>query len=321
MSSSAGGGTAAPKEKGHFPYVPIMKYVAATGSSTQKDWQMGAQKLLTRFTIAFSLLLVVALYAAFWIYNSQLALAQAADSFMDVFTASVLAYTIAISALPSDENHPFGHARAQPIGALIAAVVAGVLAFEVARSAIEALLEQKRVQLDWLLVVAFACKTLVKGFVMAAARALGKRMASPAMDALRVDARNDVLVSLVAITGFFAARQGWPQLDAILAIPVAAWIGLAGLGLARDNIRLLMGEAPAQERQEALREIARKVPGVLQAHDLRAHFVGTHLHVQIHIVVTADLSLRSAHDIGEAVRLRLENEADVGHCAVHIDIE
>ena len=102
-----------------------MKYVAQSGSSTQKDWQMPptkAQQLLTRATVVLSLALVAGLYACFWVFQSQLALAQAADSFLDVFTASVLAYTMAISALPSDENHPFGHARAQPIGALVAAV-------------------------------------------------------------------------------------------------------------------------------------------------------------------------------------------------------
>ena len=120
-----------------------MKYVAQSGSSTQKDWQMPptkAQQLLTRATVVLSLALVAGLYACFWVFQSQLALAQAADSFLDVFTASVLAYTMAISALPSDENHPFGHARAQPIGALVAAVIAGILAIEVGRSAIEALI-------------------------------------------------------------------------------------------------------------------------------------------------------------------------------------
>lgn len=301
-----------------------MKYVTSTGSSTQKDWHMSpstAQQLLTRATVVLSLALVAALYACFWVFQSQLALAQAADSFMDVFTASILAYTMAISALPSDENHPFGHARAQPIGALVAAVIAGILSIEVGRSAIEALISGKRAEMDWLLVAAFGAKTVIKTAVMMIAGSLGKKLRSPGMDALKVDARNDVLISLVAIAGFFGARQGLDYLDAVLAIPLALYIAVSGVKLARENIRLLMGEAPPQERQDSLRALAGKVPGVVNAHELRAHFVGTNLHVQVHVVVDPNLSLRAAHDIGEAVRLRLETEPDVDHCAVHIDIE
>lgn len=282
---------------------------------------MQGPKLLIRGVVVFSVLLVVALYACFWVFHSQLALAQAADSFMDVFTASVLGWTVAVAARPSDEDHPFGHSRAEPIGALVAAVVAGVLAIEVGRSAIMALVGGEQIRLDWLLVVVFGAKTVVKSIVVLLARMIGKRQSSPALDALRVDARNDVLVSLVAIAGFFGARYGMEKLDAILALPVAVWIALAGLRLARENIKLLMGEAPPQARQDELRALAGAVEGVVDAHDLRAHFVGTHLHLQVHVLVNPELSVGKAHDIGEAVRQRLEQEADVAQCFVHIDSE
>jgi cation diffusion facilitator family transporter len=136
-----------------------------------------------------------------------------------------------------------------------------------------------------------------------------------------VDARNDLLVSLVAISGFFAARFGAHTLDAWLALPIAVWIGWAGIELARDNIRMLMGEAPPDMRQKELSNLAGAVPGVVNAHDLRAQFMGTHLHVLVHIVVSNELTVKQAHDIGEAVRTRLEAEPDVAHVSVHIDID
>jgi cation diffusion facilitator family transporter len=200
-------------------------------------------------------------------------------------------------------------------------VVAGVLAVEVARNAVGALADRAYPRTDWLLVAALGGKAAAKAGVMWAAGRLGRRGASPAMDALRVDARNDVLVCLVSIVGFFGARHGWPILDALIALPVAAWIAASGVQLARDNIRLLMGEAPPEPRQQEIVSIAGAVPGVRKAHRIRAHFVGTLLHVHVIIVVDPGLSVRQAHDIGEAVRIRVEAEADVGHCSVHIDIE
>ncbi|MBX3459883.1 MAG: cation transporter [Planctomycetes bacterium] len=278
-----------------------------------------AEILLPRATLAGSLLFVSALAGCYWFFQSQLALAQAADSFMDVFTASVLMWTVHISRQPQDKEHPFGHTRAQPIGALVTAVIAGVIAVEVGRSALFALIEGAHPRLDYIMLAAFGGKVLFKGTVFVLSRNYGK--SRPALRALAVDARNDVLVGLLAVTGFFGATLGFEMLDAWLALPIALWIGWSGVELARDNIRLLMGEAPDDERQSQLEELARQVPGVVAAHDLRAHFLGTQLHVHVHIVVDPNLSLKQAHDIGEAVRQKIEDQPDVAHCSTHIDIE
>lgn len=279
-----------------------------------------SSRILTLISLSGSVLLVAGLFSVWWAYGSQLALAQAADSFMDVFTAAVLTWTVAIAAQSPDKEHPFGHSRAEPIGGLVVAVIAGVLAVEVARSAIDALASGKPVTLDWLLVAVFAVKAAFRGGIYAFARRSLRRNDSPAIKALSVDARNDLMISLLSIGGFFAARAGFPALDAWLALPIAAWIAWSGLELARENIRLLMGEAPPDKRQQELCGLAAQVPGVRNAHDLRAHFLGTELQVHLHIVVDASLSVKQAHDIGEAVRMRLEDEPDVGHCSVHIDI-
>ena len=280
----------------------------------------GRSRALTLISLAGSALLVVGLFACWWVFGSQLALAQAADSFMDTFTAAVLTWTVAVAAQRPDKEHPFGHSRAEPIGGLVVAVIAGVLAIEVARSAIEAIVADKPVTLDWLLVAVFAAKSVFKMLIFGFSRTGYLRTKSPALKALSVDARNDVLVSILAIGGFFAARHGASKLDAWLALPVAAWIGWTGIELARDNIRLLMGEAPPEERQKELKALAAAIEGVKEAHDLRVHYLGTELQVHVHIVVAADISVKQAHDIGEAVRKRLEAEDDVGHCSVHIDI-
>lgn len=277
------------------------------------------QRTIALITLVGSGALVVGLALAWWHYRSQLALALAADSFMDVFAAAVLTWTVIVAAKRPDKEHPFGHKRAEPIGGLVVAVIAGVLAIEVARSAIEALTSNQAVRLEWTVVGVFAAKAVFKAGIFGVVRR-ARHGKSPAMKALKVDARNDVLVSLLAIGGFAAAKQGLPTLDAWLALPVAAYIAWSGIELARDNVRYLMGEAPPEERQAELRDMALGVPGVHDAHDLRAHYLGTELQVHLHVIVSADLSVKQAHDIGEAVRVRLESEADVGNCLVHIDI-
>lgn len=265
--------------------------------------------------------LLVGLITAFVLYASRLALAQAADSFSDIFTASALLVSIRIAARPADESHPIGHQRAEPIAALVAAVIAGVLAVEVLRDAIGALVVGARPELDLPLLAIFGLKVVVKAAIALYTRARQRERASPALRALFVDARNDVAVGLVAVVGFFVARYGWPSLDAWLAIPVGLWVGWAGFDLARENIKLLMGEAPPEARREELLAIAREIPGVDSAHQLRARYHGLELDVLLHVVVDPDLTLRRAHDIGHAVERRLIAEDDVCHAVVHVDVE
>ncbi|MCC6572911.1 MAG: cation transporter [Planctomycetes bacterium] len=276
---------------------------------------------ITGVTLGVSVLLTAGLIAAYVLYHSQLALAQAADSFSDVFTSGVLALSVVVAARPQDVDHPFGHSRAEPLAALVAAVLAGVLAFTVVRSAIESLISGQQAKLDWPLVAVFSIKIAFKAAIMAAIYASLRRAKSPALRALLVDARNDVALNAIAVIGFFAALYGWPALDAWLALPTGLWIGFSGFKLARDNIKLLMGEAPPPQRQAELVALAKAIPGVKDAHDLRAQYIGTSLQAHLHILVDGALSVREGHDIGEAVRVRLEAEPDVSNVSVHVDGE
>jgi cation diffusion facilitator family transporter len=254
-------------------------------------------------------------------YDSKLALAQAADSFNDSATAFALLYSLWLGNRPADSNHPRGHQRAEPIAALLAAVMAGVLAVEVFREALAALLGNAAPRLGWVLAAAFSFKVLVRLALSHRARVHHRRSGSPALRALEVDARNDVLVGLLSLFGFFAARYGWPGWDAWLAMPVACWIGASGVSLARENIRLLMGEAAPPERHAELERVASVVHGVRSVHDLTARYEGAQLEVTLHIVVDEELSLRKAHDIAESVEQKLMTQPDVLLAMVHVDVE
>lgn len=270
---------------------------------------------LTGITAIFSACFSVALGAAYFFLGSDLALAQGADSLVDFTGALVLAWVVRVAKAPGDANHPLGHSRAEPLGALGLAILACLLAFEVGSGAVASILRGPDVRATGGLLALFASKALFKAFVIRAASG----STSPAMRALKVDAQNDVLVGLVAVFGYVGIQMGYPEVDAWLALPIALWIAWSGVGLAKENIDLLMGVAPPEQRQEELLGLASSVSGVHDAHDLRAHHMGAQLFVHVHISVDGEMSVRHGHDIGEAVRGRLLAETDVSHCTVHVD--
>lgn len=277
------------------------------------------QLRLTQITLGGSALLFAGLLGSYIAFNSQLAFAQSADSFLDVFTAFVLAWTLRLSAIPRDANHHFGHSQAQPLGALVVAVLTGVLALEVIHRAAGALASGEQVKLHELLLVAFGIKAAFKAGVATVAKRALRSYEAPAVRALFVDARNDVLVGGLSILGFLAARYGWPKLDAWLALPLALYIGYSGFELAAENVRLLMGEAPPLARQRELLGIVRSLRGVEHADELRAHYLGTTLHIDVRVFVDPSLSVGGGRDIAQAVSLRLEREPDVDRCAVELE--
>lgn len=286
------------------------------------QWQMvfgatlgGRALVLSRATLLGSALFTAGLFWAHLTLRSDLALAQSADSLLDFVGALVLAYAVQVARQPGDEEHPFGHTRAEPLGALGIAMLASLLAFEVGTSAVRSLIAGAEVKPVLPLLLLFLGKVGFKAVIFCFARG----HSGPALEALAVDAKNDVLVGLLAVVGYVAARYGLMKADAWLSLPVAIYIGYNGYSLAKDNVERLMGKAPSATKQQHLRDRAAEVPGVSDVHELRAHYLGTDISLHIHIVVAESLTVREAYDIGEAVRQRLEAEADVVHCSVHID--
>ncbi len=251
--------------------------------------------------------------------GSQLVLAQAADSASDALAGTMLALAARTSGQRPDSQHPRGHRAAEPIAALVVAVLAGVLATEVGRSALETLSTGARPLLGWTATIALAIKMVLKILIVGMARTLGRRRTSPVLDALRVDAQNDVLVGTVSIVGLLLASSGVPAVDGGLALGVAAYVAYSGVRLARENVVLLMGASAPPERITALREKAVTIDGVRTVERLIATFHGAVLHVEVDVGLDPALALAEAHRIAHAVEAAMLAEPDVERAVIHVE--
>lgn len=288
------------------------------GVSDPKQTRPRLVRRLTYATIGGSLGAAAALFVTHVTTGSQLALAQAADSMADTMSGVALVWAVRESAKPPDAGHPLGHARAEPIAALVVAVLAGVLAIEVMRGAIVAIAGGAQPELPWFVAAVFAGKVVFKAAIFTVATRATRTASNPVLAALRVDARNDVLVGLVALAGFALVTAGLPAVDAWLAVVVALYVAYAGVGLARENVALLMGASAPAQRQDELRAIVREVSGVRGVDALLATWSGALLHVHCDVAVAPGLSLLEAHGIGHAVEARLLREDDVSRAVVHV---
>jgi len=247
-------------------------------------------------------------------------ISDAMNSLVDVVASVAIWYSVDVAGREPDADHPFGHHRAETIAALGVAIFTAILGFEIGRAAVDRLIEGAE-PIDH---VGWALGAL--GFSMAGNLALarylrrrGEALESPAILANAVECENDIGTSLAALAGVGAAALGWPAIDPVAGIVVGAWIVWGGVRFGRQNIDYLMGKSPGDDLLERIRGAALGVPGVRGVHDVRAHYVGHRIHVELHAEVDQELRVRRSHDLGGEAGRAIEALPGVDRAFVHLD--
>ncbi len=251
--------------------------------------------------------------------HSLAVLSDAFNSFTDIISSLVVYLAVRSSSRMADDGHPFGHHRAEPIAGLVIAIFAGILGFEVLRKAVMGLIMPETIHFGVYPMLALGVSMLLKSILTVYFKRVGIELNSPALLASSVDSRNDVLVSLTALLGFLGSFKGYHYLDSVAAFVIGLWIVFSGYKIGIENIDYLMGKAPGPEAIDSIKERALGVKGVLGVNDVKAHYVGNYIHVEVHICLDTTLSLYQAHEIGKMVQREIEALECVDKAFVHID--
>ena len=247
-------------------------------------------------------------------------LSDAFNSLVDVVASIAIWYSVHVADREPDADHPFGHQRAETIAALAVAIFTAILGFAIGRSAVERLIAgpQPIALAEWALsalVFSMAGNLVLARYL----RRRGEELESPAILANAVECENDIWTSLAALIGLAAAVAGAEILDPLAGILVGVWIVWGGYRFGRKNLDYLMGKSPGQELVDRIRALALGIPGVRGVHDVRAHYVGHRIHVEVHIEVDQELPTRRSHDVGGSVRAAIEHLPGVDRAFIHVD--
>jgi len=254
-----------------------------------------------------------------FLYNSIAVISDAINSFTDVIASIIVFISVKVSSKQADKEHPFGHHRAEPIAGLVVAIFTGIVGFEIIKAALDRLLNGEQIIKGITPMIVMITTLILKLGMYRYAKRVGKRIKSTAILASATDHRNDVLISSAALIGVGGAYFGYVILDPLVALIIGVWIIYAGYKIGTVNLKFLIGEAPSEELMEKIKEIALGVDGVKGINEVRAHYVGVLLQVEIHIEVNRKLTIYRAHTIGKKVQNKLENLGIVDRAFVHID--
>ena len=254
------------------------------------------------------------------IFSGSLALlSDSFNSLTDILTSTAIFFAIRIGAKQADSDHPFGHRRAEPIAGLIVAIFAAILGFEIMSGAFRSLFEPRGLDIDLVIFLIVVVSIVVKVYMYVLFRRAGNRSRSPALIASSIDYRNDILVSFSVLIGTLFGFIGYPIGDSIVALFIGAFIVYSGFKIGIGNLDFLMGKVPDSEIIDHLKEKALSIKGVRQLNDVRAHYLGNFIQIEIHIEVDKHLSTEKSHDIATEVHDLLEKEEIVDYAFVHVD--
>lgn len=246
-------------------------------------------------------------------------ISDAFHSLMDIIAAVIIAVGVKVAKQTPDDDHPFGHQRAEPIAGLVIAVIAGILAFEIARESIFKMFTGSTAIVGKYALTALIITLFTKIIMGWYFRRLGKKIHSSAINALAVDSRNDVLATSVALLGVIVASFGYTSFDSVAGVIVAIFIFKGGYEIGIENIDYLMGKSASEELTREVKLTALSVNGVLALNTVRSHYVGQSVQFEIHIEVEHKMPTDQSHFIAEKVEAEVEKIYGVSKAFVHVD--
>ncbi len=252
-------------------------------------------------------------------FDSIAIISDSLNSFTDIIASLIVYLSIRTSHRAPDPQHPYGHKRAQPIAGLIVAIFTCIVGFEVITQGVSRLLTGEKMQQGLLPLLLVVAVMVIKLSMHLYVRAVARRTGSTALMASAADHRNDVMVSGAVLIGVLFSNLGFPIFDPVVAVLIGLWIIRAGFGIGRDNLKFLMGEAPPAALVEGIKLAAGAIQGVKRVHDVLAHYVGTTIHIEVHINVDRELNVEQAHAIGKQVQAAIEGRDGVARAFIHID--
>ena len=254
--------------------------------------------------------------------NSYALIADAIESTTDIFSSFLVLFGIKYSSRPADENHPYGHGRAEP---LITFIVVGFLITSATIIAYESILNigtPHELPKSWTLLVLgliIIWKEISFQLVM-------KKSIQTNSSSLKADAwhhRSDAITSVAAFLGISIALflgKGYESADDWAALFASGFILYNSYLIFRPALGEIMDEHLYDDLVEEIRKVSHQVKGVIDTEKCFIRKAGMKFHVDLHAIVDATITVKEGHDISHHLKDTLREEIpQLGHVLIHIE--
>jgi cation diffusion facilitator family transporter len=272
-------------------------------------------------SIATAIATIVLKGVAYEMTDSVGLLSDALESLVNLVAAVLALLMLSVSARPPDEDHAYGHTKAEYFASGAEGVLILVAAVAIGWAAVLRLIEPRPLEKVGLGLIVSTVASCLNFFTARTLLAAGRRYRSIALEADAEHLMTDVWTSAGVLVGVGAVSvTGWQRLDPIIALLVAANIVRTGLSLVNRSALALLDVAWAPGERDVLRSILEKYEGAeVKFHAIRTRQAGTRRFVSLHVLVPGGWTVARGHELLE--RIESEIRAAVPHSTVETHIE
>ena len=281
-----------------------------------------AKNSVARLSILVAASLIILKGGSGWLTGSISVLASLLDSLMDIFASTANFIAIRASSRPADEDHAYGHGKAEPLAGLFQAIVITCSGLFVIWEAIHRIRQPHPTSSEWVGIVTMLIAVVMSVALVAKLRQVARQTESPALSADALHYVTDIYINLGVLAALaISALTGSQLADPIISMVIALYILWSALNVARESIDMLMDKRLPPETAEQIREIVSRYQeeGVLGFHDLRTRRSGSQRYVDLHLEVDRHKLFEEAHDLTVKVLRAIETEIPRAIVHVHTD--
>jgi cation diffusion facilitator family transporter len=266
---------------------------------------------------AYLVLSSVKLFVGYWA-NSQALKADGLNNFTDIISSIAILIGLLIAKKPRDENHPYGHSRAEHISSLLAAFIMMTIGIEVLMDAALALKSDKKMVPDAIAAWTAALAACFMFFVYLFNKKLAEQTNSQAIAAAAKDHLSDALVSIGTVIGIIGTHIGVIWLDSLTAFIVGFIICKTAWDIFKEASHTLTDGFDEEKLRQYKQEIS-KIPGVEQVTDVKARMLGNKVMLDVTVQVSPHLNVVKSHEIADCIEMFMQKHHDVTKTHVHIE--
>ena len=271
-------------------------------------------------SISVALLLLGMKAWAVWATGSTAMLGSLADTALDLVASLATLAGVWIAAQPADEDHRFGHGKAEALAAMFQVVLISISAVGLAARAVQQWIAGGRTEgaQDGIVVSAIAMVATLA--LLAYQRFVIARTGSLAIATDHVHYQSDLFLNLAVIAALALDQYGGVAgADPVFALGIAAWLGWGAWRASQTAIEQLMDREWPEDKRQRFVEIAARHPELVHLHDLRTRTSGMHDFVQFHVDLPGSMTVDQSHAIIDRVEHALCREFPNLELLIHID--
>ncbi len=284
---------------------------------TQKDRSKIAY-LQGGISVATNGLLFIFKYWAGFVTGSLALMADAWHTLSDSLSSIIVLASTKISSKPPDDEHPFGHGRAELIAAIIIGVILGLIGLEFAKDSVVRLINHESVVYGsfavWVTVISVVVKEGLAQFSFWTYR----KTNNPSLKADGWHHRSDAISSLIILVGIFAGSYFW-WIDGVLGLIVSLFIFHAAYETIKEGTIPLLGEEPDKKLISDIKAIARETSGMeTYLHHFHLHRYGNHIELTMHLKLPGETTLDKAHRIADEIEQAIGEKLNI-ETTIHME--